>query len=103
MPYVEDEEDSLRREYKPEPIHNDHIPSRGTIGQDLDRTGFMHRKWYRISVQCISNRRNVTYESLSSQYDNQSMWNGLIALLGKLLVGQIIQLRSHVKDGGEGL
>ncbi|KAH0269858.1 NAD(P)-binding protein, partial [Aureobasidium melanogenum] len=34
LPYVEDEEDSLRREYKPEPIHNDHIPSRGTIGQE---------------------------------------------------------------------
>ncbi|KAG9830786.1 NAD(P)-binding protein, partial [Aureobasidium melanogenum] len=34
LPYVEDEEDSLRREYKPEPTHNDHIPSRGTIGQD---------------------------------------------------------------------
>ncbi|KAI4735925.1 hypothetical protein E4T50_13556 [Aureobasidium sp. EXF-12298] len=33
-PYVEDEEDSLKREYKPEPTHNDHIPSRGTIGQE---------------------------------------------------------------------
>ncbi|KAK6002462.1 hypothetical protein QM012_002100 [Aureobasidium pullulans] len=33
-PYVEDEEDSLRREHKPERVHNDHIPSRGTIGQD---------------------------------------------------------------------
>ncbi|KAG9832368.1 NAD(P)-binding protein, partial [Aureobasidium melanogenum] len=34
VPYVEDEEDSLKREYKPEPTHNDHIPSRGTIGQE---------------------------------------------------------------------
>ncbi|KAG9751303.1 NAD(P)-binding protein, partial [Aureobasidium melanogenum] len=34
VPYVENEEDSLKREYKPEPTHNDHIPSRGTIGQE---------------------------------------------------------------------